>query len=376
MCGVHGALILSPVGFGEVNSFGRGAMVSLEVAGTVRVRRDTGESGSGGCVDAGEGLPGLQLELARRGGRLVATTPPGPSSGRCAGPLASDLARVSLPARRNRAARPTFDLRGTRAFSAGPFSGTLTSTLLLAPAATNGQSVTGSSGSSSGPGHSHRHLVEHVELRYRLDSVPSALDIGFSGAADSSCAILDTCGATGSLRLSSITAHETIEMSALRDVRRRVSSRRALEDFRAGRLRLTLPGFAQVNADVSESFAWPGAAACRDSAGTPALSLIIGSFPGPRPAARLPVTLENQTSEQVLRTRCPGPADQDMIAQGNSEVIARTSVTASELLAPRTALSLSSPGDFSGLGYTGTRRGALTLELTRTAVQAGTTTAG
>ena len=50
MCGVHGALILSPVGFGEVNSFGRGAMVSLEVAGTVRVRHDTGESGSGGST--------------------------------------------------------------------------------------------------------------------------------------------------------------------------------------------------------------------------------------------------------------------------------------------------------------------------------------
>jgi hypothetical protein len=153
----------------------------------------------------------------------------------------------------------------------------------------------------------------------------------------------------------------------------RVGSDRALADFRAGRLPLLFPGFAQLGAQILETFIWPGSVRCHDSAAAPALGLIVGAYQATR-GRRMPVTLANQSGMDVLRTHCPGPADADVIGQSpnGQNPIASASVTTSELLARQISLSLPGRGAFSGLGYSGTRGGALKLELMRVSVSAGT----
>jgi hypothetical protein len=247
--------------------------------------------------------------------------------------------------------------------------------LVLGPPAPTGGFSSGSSGSSFGGGSapSHRVLVEHVDLSYRVQALPSPLQIGFSGTADPFCEALDTCGAAGSLALSVGSTAATFQLSASRRVRVRVGSDRALADFRAGRLPLQFPGFAQLQAHVLETFIWPGSAGCHDSAAAPALGLVVGAYQTTR-GRRVPVTLANQSGMDVLRTHCPGPADADVIGQSpnGQSPIASASVTTRELLAQRTVVSLSGHGVFSGLGYSGTRGGVLKLELIRVSVSAGT----
>jgi hypothetical protein len=381
VCAVQGALILRPLGGGGFTTFGPAGELSVELNGTARVLRGAAGSPAGECVSVTT-TGGLGLQLVHRAGQLVAIARPAPSSGRCAGPVSADLASVTLPVRRTGGTHATFDLRGTRKFTAGPFSGTLDSTLVLrsAPAGSSGGSSGGgffsssSSSSASASPSLHPAFVEHVDLRYTLVARPGALDVGFTGAGDPSCVALDTCGASGSLALSVPNPTGTVSLSASRVVRARVSSRQALADFRAGRLTLDFPGFAQLSAKVQESFGWPGTVACEDSSATPSVQLTVGSFAGPRRRGPVPVTLVNQTGSDVLRTRCPGPMDADVVGQSPNGVIARASVTPGELLSSRTVVSLSNPGAFSVPGYAGTRSGAVMLELALVAVHAGTTT--
>jgi hypothetical protein len=375
LCAVSGALTVEPLGYGDFAPFGGRQDLFIDVTSTVRVRRDDGDAAPAECVDTFGGNGGLDAQLIRRGSATVAALQPGFSSARCAGPLAADLAKIELPVKRTGRRHPTFDLRGTRFFTAGPFSGTMVSTLRFEPAAGAGQSSSGGSGSFFGGGGppSHRVLVEHVDLSYRVEPLPGALQIGFGGPVDSSCEVLDACGATGSLALSVGSPPGTIQLSASREVRARVSSSHALADFRAGRLPLGFAGFAQLPTRVLETFSWPGAAECHDSAAAPALGLMVGSDQVTL-GRRVPVTLANQSGIDIFRTHCPGPADADVIGESqNGEIpIAGTAVTTRELLAPRTVLSLPGRGAFGGLGYTGTRGGALKVELARVSVSAGT----
>ncbi len=319
-----------------------------------------------------------------RAAHWTATLQPAPSSGRCAGPLGADLAAVVLPLSVRGGSYPTFDLRGTRAFAAGPFSGQVVSSMAVRTAPANGQSSS-SSGSFSGslfPGRDspprRRILSEYVALRYRLSTLPSAFGAEFTGAADAVCEMLDSCGATGSLSLSVRRAQATVTLMASRVVRARASRRRALADFRHGRLSFSYPTTAPASAQVVETLTRPDGSSCRDVTSVSGVDFVLGSL-GPGQATNLlPVSLQNQNGPGVgvLRTHCPGPADADVTGEadnGQGETLGHGSLRPSQLLTPTTEISLSDPGAFDGLGYAGERRGAVKLQLTLVHVAAGTT---
>lgn len=371
VCELSGEVVLHPQGQSAVNSSGGLTDIPIGGSATTRVLRGTGPAPAGECVDVPESPIGLDLRIFRRGGLMAAIQPP-PSSGRCAGPLAADLTGVSLPVRRSRGRQPSFDLRGTRSFAAGPFSGTLVSTLMLRPTPAELGGFSGSFFSSShsgaSPVHASTHL-EYVELDYRISAPSTTIRTQFSGVGDPSCQIFDTCGTSGSLDLT-VRPPAQLVVFASRLVRHRLNRGRALTDFRRGLL--SVSGYAGVPATLAESFSWPDGSSCRDSKSILPLKLVLG-LPGP-PAVgpRMPITLgaNNTPSSETLRTHCPGPTDADVI--GSAGILARGSITSTQLLSGSSVISLSDPGAFAGPGYAGSRQGGVELDLTRSKLSAGT----
>ena len=120
VCGVKGAVIVQPQGQTSLSSFGGMVDISLASSGlTVRVL-----NGGGECVDVLGAPFGPNNLFVRRDAdrRLVGHVEPPLSSGRCAGPVARELAGLPLPVRRTGGKLPSFDLRTSEAFVAGPFS--------------------------------------------------------------------------------------------------------------------------------------------------------------------------------------------------------------------------------------------------------------
>lgn len=369
VCGVSGEISLQPQGQTTLNPAGGILDAPLIGSATVRVMRVRPGASPSECVDVAGQPFGFDLQIARRH-VLGARLPDPPASGRCAGPLGADLAALDLPVRRSGGPRPSYDLRGTRPFTAGPFSGTLVSTLVLipTPGSTGFISTSFSSGSSSpGPVQPTTH-VEYVQLDYRVSAASTSLQTQFAGSQDPSCQIFDTCGATGSLMVNVRPPGQWVIFGS-RVVRGPVSRARTLRDLRQGRLALN--GFGPVQAGLEESLSWPDGSFCKDSTSIPQLQLVLGP-PGPGvPQRRLTIALsgESPPAADILRTHCPGPLAADLI--GASGTLARGSVTVQSLLAGRTVLSLSNPGGFSGAGYDGSRSGSLELDLTLTRARTG-----
>jgi len=374
VCGVQGALILQSQGSGSSTGGGppRGTIdVPIESTGsTVRVADG---SGAGECVDVASLFPGGDLLITRRtGGGLVGHIGPSVSSGRCAGPLEQDLAALMLPVRRSGGQQPTFDLRANRSFVVGPFAVTLASTLVVRTARGAGGSKTVSS--VPGPVQrlpTHKVLLEQVTLHYRTASLPGTLNAAFSGEPDPFCATLDACGATGTLALSLTRFHRTLVVNASRPAAGRVDAREALADFRRGRLQATGIGFALggSTAQLSETFAGSGGLRCQDTVDSHKAPLFLSAEPA-RPGGGVSLVLNNPVGSDLLRTYCPGPLDSDVF--GASPGVARASIGVTQLLARHSVVALADPGSFAGVGYVGSRSGALAFSLTLELVHAGT----
>ena len=368
LCGVEGAAIVDTQGQADANSFGGMTNIGLfPTATTVRVL--DGESGaSDECVDLPTNAP-ANLAIGREEhGRLQARVQPPISSGRCAGPLAQDLAGLRLAVRKSGGRRPSFDLRSSQSFVAGPFSGTLVSTVVMRPSSSGESQTSGSSGSSLGPPPRRKQLVEQVTLRYRVSSLPGALETSFSGEPDPFCAALDSCSATGTLGLSLLQPQNELVLSASRTVHTRVSARRAIADLRRGRLRFGAITGVGVGTVVTESFSGGDGLRCQDSAtGGRALVQFIplGAHRG------VGVTLIAPSGSVALRTHCPGPTDTDVIGNVFGG-LATGAVSPADLLRRQTVVSLTNPGGFSGVGYVGSHGGALGLSLALEQIHAGT----
>jgi hypothetical protein len=370
VCGVKGGVIVQSQGQTSLNSFGGMIDISLATSGsTVRVL-----NGSGECVDV-LGAPFGPNNLFIRPDahrRLVGHVEPPVSSGRCAGPVAQELAGVPLPVRRTGGKLPSFDLRTSEAFVAGPFSGTLISTLVFRPDLSGVGVSGGSGGFFPGPAR-HKTLVEQVTLRYGVASLPGTLGVAFSGASDSFCAALEACGATGTLQLGLPGYRNTIVITASRVVKQRVSARQAIADLRRGRLAieggapLRSPG--SLAGAVQESFVGQDGFRCQDSSTSSQAALAFGGFSGGG-GHGLPVGLIDPAGAGVFRTHCPGPTDGDVI--GNGGPVAHGSLGVAQLLRRQSVVALINPGGFSGLGYVGSRGGAIDLSLSLERVSAGT----
>lgn len=200
--------------------------------------------------------------------------------------------------------------------------------------------------------------------------LPSTLDVGFAGSADPFCQMLDACGASGSLALSPSAQATVVTLSGSRDIPTHEKAARVLRDFRAGLLRVTY-ALPLPPLQLRETYAWPGGGQCTDGAPTSRPILGIGAFPGARRGEAIPVDLQVPGPTELLRTHCPGPLTADVFGE-NHGVIASGSVTPAQLLSPRTTVSLTNPGSFAGPGYTGSRSGAVDLQLQLVSAKAGT----
>lgn len=371
LCGVRGYLVVR-VGDSSSGAPGLPPVELSDQAVTARVQE---RSASGASVSDCADLESVdfQLNLERSRGRVVrAASTQGalgwPSAGRCAGPTATDLSALVLPARR--LGRRGFDLSGRRSFGAGPFEVTASSRLeaLFQSSTFPFPPPTGPSGFRFP--HGHPALTENVEVDYRIASAQGALGASFAGVGAPLCRSLGTCARTGTVSLVlGPGGHGPLAFFGTRMVRRHVTARRALRDLHAGRLSLQ-------DSSSSLSFAGgltgtllaPGAPACASALREPVDALssavrgrvdrfVLGGDLGVFPAL------------DYLRSRCPGPTTADIAGPGS---LAAGSLPVSSLGARRLTLRLAGSGRFDAGGYVGSRQGSLTLRLIRTRIVAGT----
>ncbi|HZU40165.1 MAG TPA: hypothetical protein VE992_03900 [Solirubrobacteraceae bacterium] len=370
VCGVQGALVLRPDD--EVDLSG-GTLELIDTPATIRVRR-TDPGSSGDCIDSPGDVPLIALTAGRHGA-VRASLGGVASSGRCAGPTAADLAPLALTGTRTRGRHASFDLRSSLPFTAGPYSGTLTSTLVLKPY--HPQSLGGFFGGSStccsaGGPRPHSVLVEQVDLRYRVALPASAVTVSFAGQSGPFCAVLDACGAVGTLRLGLSATRGTLDIMATRRVASRLPRRRLLAELRAGRLVLEGglgPSLAQ-NEVLSETLTRPGAQDCSDTQALPgAVLLNAGPLLVPIAGPRVPFALstaggpESGAGIDVLRTHCAGPSASDVFGSLPGPVLMRGSLATARLLAAHSTLTLSGARTFAGPGYSGRRSGSAVISL-------------
>lgn len=393
LCGAHGSAIVHFDGYGDLTSQGRnGSLLLAGASATVRVRRDDPSAAPGECVDT-ISVEGIAVTLRRLSGRGYTAIIGGPlSAGRCAGPLASDTAGLRLAAKRLPGRNLGFDLRGNASFAAGPFSGELTSTVMLRPDTADQQgtltgessSSSSSSSSSGSPPHPRRvrHvLVEFATIRYRMTGASGALQMTFNGAPQPYCVPLDNCGTTGSVSVSVKRFSAGLEVAGVRVVPRHVGRRQAIADLRAGHLRPTSFGLSTtVDATIAETIAQAGAGTCLDTARSRIQLFVGGPFGTGRSTGSIPAMLLGAAdSTDPLRTHCPGPSSTDIAGTRGplgfffqAPAIAQGSIARDALGSRQIGVSLAKPGRFDSPAYAGQRSGSLVFSLTLMNVRGGT----
>ena len=319
---------------------------------SARVQRSLPGEPATTCADApGSVLGGLAtavthghsvtIRLLDRGGSLLQT--------RCAGPLDGDLAAaspaVTLPISRLSRGRMTLGLGGTRTFSVHGFSGTVSSTLTmkLAKPRSEPTSATPSPGSKS---HQVRVVTEHL----RLVRIRGELGAAVRGTNNPVvCAVLDTCGLTGTLSFRSVAHDASAEVVAFG------SARRPYRDFltalglsRSGRAHGIMVSLQAVSSgDVRTSASQPGGT-CTDTAATGGVSFSSGSGSG-----------VSGGFFGTWRTRCPGPIF------GLGALALRGSFDRAALGRTQFTIGLRSTGSFADDGYAVTPHGRLSILLRR-----------
>jgi hypothetical protein len=356
------------------------ALLSLDTSGTVRVRRDPPGGAPSMCVDTVDAPFIFLTPTPLSGGRFrfdvsdAALASTDLSSGRCAGPVPSDL-RDKLPSgvldTKALSRGPTLlNLSARQPFASGPFSGEMVSTVGLRVGAGSHSAFSGFFTSSEGDlvphrAHHRRHVrVLEVGLEYRVAGLSGQLTTSFTGAAEPLCAGLDACGTSGTIAYSPAATSGRVVVGAERRLRagERPTRRSALAELRAGRL--VVFGDVELRQDtlahVSSTVTRPGDTTCTDSVTTP-----FAPFSAFEAAHALQLRLGKPSEElgpDGLRTRCPGPGESDTLARGS---LAAGRIGLGRLGVRSLSVTLTRPGTFASGAYTGTRSGALTLRLVR-----------
>ena len=328
---------------------------------TVRVLRGPATDPLGACTD---GVGGHAIQLRRSRGR-VRLAPEmfgydeALGSGRCAGPLPDDVAAAlpsaRLPPRALRTGR-LLDFRARRPLAAGPFSGEVRSTLRVRVRqrrVADGEEGDGEWATERlGPSERIRWVRRtRLELEFRVAEVAGSLTTAFRGA-DPGCLAFDACDLDGRIELRPRLGEEptTLEVVATGPlVARRGQADRALAALRDGRLRLdyasaeeSLP--AALSADVGRL----DGPRCRDGRDVALPALTVEETPA---GTQLQVGSESYgDSEDVLRTRCPGPTRTDVT--GDDDVLATAPFPPAELASERPRMRLTTapetaPGPFA-----------------------------
>jgi hypothetical protein len=394
VCGVSGSLTLIPNRFGEIEApspLPEPLFLLLDPQAVARVVTDDADGARvSTCTDVVDTAVGVLVTFVPGGAGAVfpragAVAPP--SSGRCAGPTAADLARARLPAIPS--GSHDFELAGRMTYDAGPFAITEDSTLKGLTWFTSlgigpGGSGPGAGGSGGGPGfpsggpptgkpHPHHVLVEHARVVYRIVAVSGRLKATFGGTPRPQCVPLGSCGVAGSIG-DSLALSGAVAFYGSRRVRARAPARRALGDLFAGRLglhsRLTA---SRLRLIASERSTGPAGTHCEDtSAGTRLRS--YSSRPGPL-LARITIGPGGYASigagVDALRTRCAGPSLGD-VAGTPASPLAAVEVGIGQLRHRRLTLRFTRPGGFQTGAYAGQRSGTLVVRLVRASEHGGT----
>lgn len=379
LCGVSGSIVVLPEGSSSTSG-GPAPIELTDFTSTARVvQRATDGTIVSTCSDLVPVDVSLTVRHTGQGLRAAVEGQPaqGPSSGRCAGPTASDLQSVTLPARRFGAR--SYDLTGSTTFTSGPFAVTAASSVrALITTGSSAPGVLGGTGAGisgsffgGGPGTPPKlrsALQEHVAVQYRVTSTRGGFEQTFTGLAPPLCAGVGACGSSGTLA-ETLAGLRSISFYADRVVRHSVGPRAALADVRSGRLRLDgVPLTTPASDSVTERMTGADGATCSQQ-------VSVGQFfPMPvihRHGADGVRLTSNGTGEaDPLRTRCPGPAAADVFG---GQVVLGTAVLPTHAIGdPRLTLRFTHAGAFTGGGYAGSRTGSVVLTLQRVSEHAGT----
>ncbi|MFZ1996234.1 MAG: hypothetical protein WAU75_19140 [Solirubrobacteraceae bacterium] len=388
LCGVSGSLEM--VQGDQASSESGGGTPPLELSDTnavARVQTTAPDGAVSGCADLVPVDVFLDVRKTRDGPRAT-IDPSGaagaPSSGRCAGPTATDISTMKLPARR--LGSRGYDLSGQTSVAAGPFVVTAISTVRVHFTYGNHGGLGGlgglsggfSGGSFTGEGSTHGRkprpaLQESAVARYRVTGVSGVLDTDFAGVASPLCDGLGVCGANGSLT-QTISTLGTVTFAGTRLVSHPVGLPGALADLRRGRLLLFDSfGARPIHEKIAETLSQTGDGSCTD---TSSLQLATPPFTGPHHGVdelQLPAGDGDLGfgAADPFRTRCPGPSSADIIGARGGPVAAAT-VTAGELGDRHLSIIFRPKAAFSGPDYTGRRTGSVVVSMTLVRQSGGT----
>ena len=381
-CGLSGSVTFNPSRTGdlETGEEGLGFGGRLESGPPiVRTVRDVPGSTPALCMDVlQDAFYGSALVDAYDGNVTAGFSGLLLSAGRCAGPRPPDLARAlpsrSVSLRTLARGTQTIDLSGRFPFAAGSFSGAVISTVKAhigrarrpRPARPE-RRVEERGRAAPSPRGRGRSLTRYgtLTLDYGIVRLSGAIATDFSGAADPSCRMLDACGARGTSTLSVHGHAGRIEVQGTRVLRRgqRPTVRSELRRLRRGRLFVEVGGKATgASAQISERLALPGAPDCVDFLFAEPPSLDFGyerdgvsAFLGPSNAGR---------DTDTIRTRCGGPTHAIVLGEDDDEQpLAQGTIPFAALGDKTLSVSMGSGLRFSGGGYAGARRGAVTLDM-------------
>jgi hypothetical protein len=350
LCGVDGAVTIDVQSGTYSQQKGFPSTLDLDVTATARTQ---GPGSGTSCVDV-LGAPFIELSGPSRGHRSGEDFGgSGLSSGRCPGPLIEDLNRLPFRFRKVGHRHPSFEIRGTRTESAGPYTVTLRSSLVMRPG-TNGESST--SGFSIGTSrHQRSPLFEVLTLRYRLASVTGTPVASFRAAPGPFCDTLDECGASGTVSLTPLQRGKPLVITASRMVPRRVGRAQALRELRTGHVATF--GQTSLAVSVHETIGGGQTGSCSDMRSRPVSLLMVVN--GRRGLVQLA-----DDSLDTLRTYCPGPLEGDLSSEGGPLVLG--SIHAAELGRRFLTLNLVPTRPSSDQAYISHWSGAMSFHLVRT----------
>jgi hypothetical protein len=340
----------------------------------VRVRREVAGGPPVVCVDSSEpAFFNIDVERAYAGRYRLSLVPdviPLPTgSGQCAGPRLEDFTG-SLPSTVFKLPRlervgTKLSLAGRFPFTAGPLRGEVISTLALRTKHASGHDIPDV---RPPRGRSHTRVLE-VDMRYEVARAAGEVAADFRAVDAPICSVLDACGASGRQTYTVASTRGVLEATgyapapkhgvptlkaALRTVLRR--------GYLSGEGRL-----ARGSGETNNVLFRGGGETCRDRllpAGPPltvyaeggVLSLILGT--DDPDLASVP---------NVLRGRCPGPT-QDQVLAGGAPLASRN-LPARALGGRSIHATLAGAGRFAAGAYRGRRAARVELDLVRTSAR-------
>lgn len=330
---------------------------SSDVNTTARVERSVGGHTAGRCVDAEPQFGGLSGASVR--GRTFTLQPFDKQSSllatRCAGPRDGDLAavgpRLTLPVAQVLRGERRLDLRGARPFAVDGFAGTISSTLILHLGKPTNVRNRGAGSFPPGVRTVKMRIVrEHLSLVRLRGTVTES----FRGSPNPDvCALLDSCGAFGTITLHPIAHAPTAQLIA------QGAARLPYRDFLValGVLRGSAPRGIGVFGDVS----WDDRGNALERLTAPDQCSDAGPLRDGFVSIGVTRMVVSYSRSGPLDTLCPGP-----VAAGvNAQSLLSGTIRRGILNARTFRLVLSRGASLQDDGYTGSVRGSLRLTLRR-----------